>query len=117
VLRGNIRGLFRKQLGDRELTEDDLLLDVPGRSLDEQMGRAYVAQLKPDGRPQYYLQSPFIGQLREQFAALSRTIRIFVSPAIRDLVGEKTIDGMGEALRTGVQDALKESRGVPNMVK
>lgn len=117
VLRTNVRSVFRKQLGDRELGDDDLLLDVPGRSLDEQMGRVYVAQLKPDGRPEYYLQSPFIGQLREQFAALSRTIRIFVSPTIRDLVGERNIEVMGDALRTVVQDSLKESRGVPNMVK
>lgn len=116
-LRRKLQDLFSGELGDRKLDSDDLLLDVPGRSLDEQIGQSYVVQLTPDGRPDYYINSPFVTQLREQFAALSRTVRIFVSPDVRERIGESRIDGATRDLRRAVQEALAESRLGPNMVK
>jgi HD superfamily phosphohydrolase len=113
-LRDRLEDLFKEELGERKLDADDLLLDVPGRSLDEQIGQTHVVKLTPDGRPEYFINSPFILQLREQFAALSRTIRIFVAPDVRDLIGEKRLEQRTAELRRAVQDALAESHRVPN---
>jgi HD superfamily phosphohydrolase len=116
-LRKELEKLFRGQLGDLKLGSSDLLLDVPGRPLDEQLGAVHICELNPDGREKLRVGSPFIEQLLHQFAALSRTIRVYLAPEIRDKFGEDRISARREEIQGAILAALKKVRGVPDMYK
>jgi uncharacterized protein len=116
-LRTGLSEMFKKELKQRELTDDDVLLDVPGRSLDEQVGAVHICDLTPDGRPSLQVRSPFVDQLVTQFGVLSRTVRIFIAPEIRNLLGKDHVASMREAIYGIVKEAYKKAKGAVDMYK
>lgn len=68
-----------------------VLLDIPGRPLDAQMGQVFVARVALSGEPEQIVQSPFIVTLQSEFLNLSRTVRLFIPAAVRDSLGKGEI--------------------------
>jgi hypothetical protein len=116
-LRTVLGELFGNVLKKRPLGVDDVLLDIPGRSLDEQIGAIHVCDLNADGRPINEVRSPFVEQLIHQFSELSRTVRIFIAPDVRDLIGKETVSEQREQIYNAVKVALKRAKGTPDMYK
>lgn len=83
---GNLQQVFPK------LREPPIVLvDIPGRPLDKQMGQVFVARLDQSGAPIETIQSPFISTLQHEFLDLSRTVRLFMPQPARDALGKAAI--------------------------
>jgi serine/threonine protein kinase len=68
-----------------------VLLDIPGRPLDDEMNHVFIAELNLDGTIRELIKSPFVATLAGEFLNLSRTIRLFVAPEVRDKIGKPRI--------------------------
>lgn len=100
--------LFKPYLGSIAISPQDVLLDVPGRPLDEAMGLLYICDLALDGTPERTFDSAFIRQLRQQFNNLSRTIRFFIAPHVRAQLGKERI----EAARGEIEEEIRQALAV-----
>lgn len=68
-----------------------ILLDIPGRPLDEQMGQVFVTRVQLGGEAGPVVNSPFIETLKDEFLNLSRTVRLYVPASVRETIGKERI--------------------------
>jgi HD superfamily phosphohydrolase len=101
----------------RKVPQDDMLvlLDIPGRPLDKDMGAVFVAEVELDGHPARFVDSPFIDTLKHEFLDLSRTVRLFVPGSIREAIGKERIHAaqgdLEELLLNSLQPPKTRRRG------
>ena len=92
------------------IKENLILLDIPGRPLDEDMGEVYVARVGVGGEAEQVIQSPFIQTLQHEFLSLSRTVRLFIPAAVRDAVGKDEIASVRVHLEEALMASINESK-------
>lgn len=93
------------------LIKDNLiLLDIPGRPLDEDMGEVYVARVGIDGEAEQIIQSPFIQTLQHEFLSLSRTVRLFIPAMVRDAVGKDELASARVRLEEELMASINETK-------
>ncbi len=92
-----------------EADELVVLLDIPGRPLDQEIGAVFVADLALDGHPTRSVRSPFIETLKKEFHNLSRTVRLFIPGSVRDAIGKARILAAQIDLEKLLLDALKKA--------
>lgn len=98
--------LFKRELGSETVGCDDVLLDIPGRPLAQEIGALHVCDLTTDGSPINKVESPFIKTLGEQFQELTKTIRFFISPRIRNKIGKKKVENSYADIESSIRQAL-----------
>jgi hypothetical protein len=87
-----------------EIHRGEVLLDIPLRRMD--LGGPIFVRTE-DGKIEPAIKvSPLLGVLNEYFGELSKILRIFVSPRLRDGVGKKVWATHREVLRTRIITAL-----------
>jgi HD superfamily phosphohydrolase len=115
---GRLMGdLFKSELSGEYLRPEDVLLDIPGRPLAQEVGALHVCDLASDGIPMRELVSPFIARLKEQFNVLSKTIRFFISPVVRSRIGKQRIASQREEIEKMVRQALQKVKNDKTQVR
>lgn len=94
-----------------------VLLDVPGRPLDADIGEVFVVDVALDGTETSRVESPFISTLKAEFLQLSRTIRFFIPPTTRDDIGKDTLLEARIDLEKKVAELLRPPKGSDSAAK
>jgi HD superfamily phosphohydrolase len=112
-----IGDLFKSALAGEHLRPEDVLLDIPGRPLAQEVGALHVCDLASDGSPTRELVSPFISRLKDQFGVLSKTIRFFISPTVRARIGKQRIASERVEIEKVIRQALQKIKSDRSQVR
>jgi serine/threonine protein kinase len=105
---GIIQAFAREKGYKEKILDGEVLLDIPLRKMDLG-GPIYIRTAEGEVKPAVAV-SPLLSVLHSKFGDLSKVLRVFVSPRIRDKLGKEAWEAGQSQLRISTMQALISSQ-------